>query len=306
MDARLSTVAFAAPEGTATAPVQGPFGWVILRAAKVIPGQNKTFDQVKEQIRDDMVKARAADLIRDLGDKFEDARAGGASLADAAVKLDLPLRHVAAADRQGVTPESGKATIPPQPEFMAQVFRTDSGDESDLFTTDDGQTFAIKVSAITPPAVKPLDSVREEVRTAYLADARAKLLQTKIQAFTEQAMKEGNLIGVGKTLKHAPVTSMPLRRNNQANDVFSPDLLNQLFSSPQGTWLSGPAGRGTGSVIARVVKVTRTEPDVSAAEYMNYRRSAGQQLGDTAIDSLAQASRKEAGVTVHQQTGSPM
>lgn len=180
MDARLSEAAFAVKESAITAPVQGPFGWVILRAAKVVPGVNKTFDQVKEQIREDMVKVRAADLIRDLGDKFEDERGGGSSLADAAVKLNLPLRHVAAADRQGVTPEGGKAEIPIQPEFMAQVFQTESGDESDLFMTDDGQTFAVKVNAITPPTLKPLASVREDVRTAYLADTRATLLQTKI------------------------------------------------------------------------------------------------------------------------------
>jgi peptidyl-prolyl cis-trans isomerase D len=301
MDARLSEAAFAVKESAITAPVQGPFGWVILRAAKVVPGVNKTFDQVKEQIREDMVKVRAADLIRDLGDKFEDERGGGSSLADAAVKLNLPLRHVAAADRQGVTPEGGKAEIPIQPEFMAQVFQTESGDESDLFMTDDGQTFAVKVNAITPPTLKPLASVREDVRTAYLADTRATLLQTKIQAFADQAMKEGNLVGVGKTLKHAPVTSMPLHRN-QPDDVFSAALLSQLFGAPQGTVITGPAGRGTGYVIARVVKVTRTEPDVSAAEFANYRKTAADQLGDTAIDSLAAAARKEAGVNVHQQT----
>jgi len=213
----------------------------------------------------------------------------------------LPLRHVAAADRQGITPEGGKAEIPAQPEFMTQVFQTESGEESDLFTTDDGQTFAVKVDAITPPAVKPLASVREEVRTAFLVDARAKLLQTKIQAFSDQAMKDGNLIGVGKALKHAPVMSMPLRRN-QTDDVFSAEVLGQLFGSPQGTIITGPAGRGSGYVIARVVKVTQTEPDVTAVDYANYRKTASDQLGDTAVDSLAAAARQEAGVTVHQQT----
>ncbi len=301
MDSRLSQVVFAVPQGGVTAPVQGPFGWVILRAARVIPGVNKAFDEVKEQIREDMMKVRAADLIRDLGDKFEDARGSGSSLADVAAKLNLPLRHIAAADRQGITPEGGKAEIPPQPEFMMQVFQTESGDESDLFSTDDGTTFAVKVDTITPPAVKPLASVREDVRTAYLADTRAKLLQTKIQAFSEQVMKEGNLIGVGKTLKHAPVTTMPLHRND-TSDVFSTGLLNQLFGSPQGTVVTGPAGKGTGSVIARVVKVTRTEPDVSAAEYASYGQTAAEQLGDTAVDSLAAAARIQAGVNVHQQT----
>jgi hypothetical protein len=261
----------------------------ILRAAKVIPGEQDLISQ--EQIRNDMVKTRAADLIRDLGDS-----------SAAHVKWHLVAN--AASTRSAAAPCCGS---PPRVSLWKRATILATGIHGGsfgptaamkaTFTTDDGQTFAIKFSAISP--VKPLDSVREEV---YRHSETCKIAANQDPGLHRAGMKEGNLIGVGKTLKHAPVTSMPLRSNNQANDVFSPDLLNQLFSSPQGTWLSGPAGRGTGSVIARVVKVTRTEPDVSAAEYMNYRRSAGQQLGDTAIDSLAQASRKEAGVTVHQQT----
>ena len=301
MDSRLADAAFALPKGGVSPPIQGPFGWVILRAANVIPGENKSFEDVKEQIREGLIKIRAADLIRDLGDKLEDARGSGASLTDAAMKLNLPVRHIAAADRQGVTPEGGKADLPPEPEFMAQVFQTESGEESDLFTTETGQTYAIHVISITPAAVKPFASVREDVRTAYLADARTKLLQAKVEAFAEQARKDGNLVAAGKTLKHAPVTSKPITRN-QTDDVFSAALLGQLFGSPQGSVITGPAGRGTGYVIARVVKVAHSEPDVSAAEYTEYRKTASEQLVNTAIDSFAAAARATAGVNIHQQT----
>jgi peptidyl-prolyl cis-trans isomerase D len=301
MDARLADAAFALAKGTASAPVQGPFGWVILRAANIAPGENKSFDEVKEQIREDILKIRAADRIRDLGDKLEDERGSGTSLVEAATKLNIPIRRIAAADEQGVTPEGGRAEIPPAPGFMQQVFRTESGEESDLFTSETGETYAVHVSSIMPVSVKPLASVREDVRTAFIADARAKLLQAKIDTFMEQARKEGNLVGVGRALRHAPVTSQPIQRN-QADDVFSAALLAQLFGSPQGTFITGPAGRGTGRVIARVTKVEHTEPDVSAAQFAEYRRTASQQLVDTAIDSFANAARAASGVTIHQPT----
>jgi hypothetical protein len=51
-----------------------------------------------------------------------------------------------------------------------------------------------------------------------------------------------------------------------------------------------------------VVKVIHPEADVSSAEYANFRRTAAQQLGETAIDSLAAAARKQAGVSIHQET----
>jgi peptidyl-prolyl cis-trans isomerase D len=292
---------FAVPEGGVTPPVQGPFGWVILRAAKVIPGESKTFDQVKDQIKAELVKARAGAKVTEIANAFEDLRGSGTQLAEAAMKQGLMVHHVAAADRQGMTPEKTKADIPAAPQFIDQLFRTEAGEESDLFQSEDGQYFAIKVTKVTPPAVKPLDSVREEVKEGFIAEARSKLLQAKVQALAEQAKKSGNLAEIGKSLGHAPITSMPLKRG-EANDVFSTNLLGQLFGSPPGTVVSGPAGKGNGFVIARVVNVNHPEPDVSSAGYAEFRKTAAQQLSETAVESLAAATRKQAGVNIHEAT----
>jgi peptidyl-prolyl cis-trans isomerase D len=300
MDPKLATAAFAVPEGGVTQPVQGPFGWVLLRAAKVTPGENKTFDEVKDQIKADLIKARAAGKVTDLANAFEDARGGGATLEEAAKKIGVPVTHIAAVDAQGMTPEGSKADLP-DPQILQTAFQTESGEESDLFQTQDGRNFAVRVTGITPPAVKPLDSVREEVKEGYLKEASAKLLQTKVQQIAQQAMKDGNLAAAGKALGHAPVTSMPIRRSDM-NDVFSPELVHQLFAVPKGGVVTGAAGKGDAMIVARVVTVSHSEPDVRSAEYINFRRSAAQQLGETVIDSLASATREKAGVEIHQAT----
>src|SRR5262249_12366431 len=93
----------------------------------------------------------------------------------------------------------------------------------------------------------------------------------------------------------------PMRRN-EMGDVFATNLMAQLFASQQGTVVTGPAGKGDGLVIARVVAVNHTEPDVSSAEYANFRQVVGQQLSETMVDSLAAGSRKDVGVSVHQAT----
>jgi len=301
LDPRLSAVAFKVPEGGVTGPVQGPFGWVILRAAKVVPGENKSFDDVKDLIKADLVKQRAGAKLADIGNAFEDERGSGAMLAEAAMKLGLTVRHVVAADRMGTTPEGGRAEVPTQPAFMNQVFQTETGEESDLFSTEDGASYAVKVTGITPPAIKPLEQVREQVREGYLKDARDKALQTKIQAFADQAMKAGSLVEVGRALRRAPTTTMPLKRG-QTDDVFSMELSSQLFAATPGAIVTGPAAKGGGYVIARVAKVERPEPDVSGSDYGKFRQTASQQLGETAVDSLAAAARKDAGVNVHQAT----
>jgi hypothetical protein len=84
--------------------------------------------------------------------------------------------------------------------------------------------------------------------------------------------------------------------------VFSPALVAQLFGAPPGAVITGAAGKGNGYVIARVVRADHPEPDVSSAEYANFRKTAAQQLAETAVESLAAAARKQAGVSVHQAT----
>jgi peptidyl-prolyl cis-trans isomerase D len=301
IDPKLAAPVFAVAEGQVTAPVQGPFGWVILRAAKVIPGEMKTFDSVKDEIKTSLVKARTGAKLTEIGNKLEDERGSGETLAEAAMKQGLTLHHIAATDRMGKTPEKSDSEIAKEPQVLDQAFQTETGEDSDLFQTADGQYFALKVNSVTPPAVKPLDSVREEVREGFVTEARNKLLQAKVQKLAEQAMTSKSLAEAGKALGHPPVTSMALKRGDM-NDIFSTQLIGQIFGAPPNTIITGAAGRGNGIVLARVVKVDHPEPDVSSADYLNFRRSASQQLSMTAVDSLAAAARKKAGVNVHQAT----
>jgi peptidyl-prolyl cis-trans isomerase D len=165
----------------------------------------------------------------------------------------------------------------------------------------EGGAYAVKMNSITPPAVRPFDQVREQVREAFIADARAKLLQTRVQALVDEARKTGSLAEAGRALRRMPTTSAPLRRG-QTDNVVSAALSNQIFGAAQGSIITGAAPTGDGQVIARVVNVLHPEPDVSAMEYEQFRQTAAQQLSETIVDTMAQAARADAGVTIHDAT----
>jgi peptidyl-prolyl cis-trans isomerase D len=301
MDPRLAEAAFTIAEGAPSAPVQGPFGWVILHAARVTPGQSKTFEEVEAQIRTTLANQRTAAKMAEISNAFEDDRAAGDTIAEAAMKHSLVVRQVVAADRNGMTPEGGVADIPLVPDFLEQVFQIETGDESDLFMTMEGGSYAVKMNSITPPAVRPLDQVREQVREGFLAEARTKALQARVQAFADEARKSGSLAEAGRALRRAPTRSMPLRRG-QADDVVSAALSAEIFAAQPGAIVTGAAGMGAGQVIARLMTVQHPEPDVSAADYEQFRQTAAQQLSETIVDTMATAARADAGVTVHEAT----
>jgi len=274
---------------------------VILRVARVVPGQSRTFEEVQDQIRTNLSNQRAQARMAELANAFEDDRAAGDTIAEAAMKHGLIVRQVVAADRNGMTPEGGVADIPLVPDFLEQVFQIETGDEGDLFMTMEGGAYAVKMNSITPPAVRPFDQVREQVREAFIADARTKLLQTRVQTLADEAQKSGSLAEAARALRRSPTTSMPLRRG-QADNVVSAALSNQIFAATQGSIVRGQAASGDGQVIARVASVVHPEPDVSAMEYEQFRQTAAQQLSETIVDTMAQAARADAGVTIHDAT----
>jgi peptidyl-prolyl cis-trans isomerase D len=243
------------------------------------------------------LKERAAPRVADIANRFEDKRAADVPFADAAKAAGVA-SHRATIDQKGMTPQGAKADVPAAPEFLQQAFATDSGNDSDLFEDQNHVQYAVRVIAVHPPALKPLDSVRAQVRDSLIAERRAKMLSERAQALAAQAQREGGLAGAARAINKSTATSAPLTRGG-ANDVFSADAITKLFSSPPGTVEYARAGKGDGYVIARVAKVIHPQPD--AAQLVALRGEISQQLARDLGDTLAKAARNDAGVEIHEQ-----
>jgi len=300
LDPRLADAAFAVPEGGATAPVQGPFGWVIMRVTKITPGVDKKYEDVRDTIRAQMAKGQAMGKAIEAANGFEDARAGGATMADAAAKVELDAVHVAAVDKNGLAPDGAKVNLPADPKFLQQVFVAEAGEEGDIFQTDDEHSFAIKVVGVRPPAPRPLDQVRDQVVKEWSEAERARQLAAHVKSLAEEARRNGNLNAVAAATGHQPVTSQPMRRD-AGNEIFSQPVLAQLFAAPPGSVVYGPLGKGAGYVIARAAGVNNLDPQKDPGAYENNRRQLGQQLAGDLIQSMALSARNNAGTTINEQ-----
>lgn len=296
MDARLARVAFSTPEGTASVPVQGPFGWVILRVAKVTPATTKTFEEMREPLRATLTRQRASGFMQELSSMLEDERAGGGTLAESAMKLGLQMKTVASVDQMGMTPQGAKAESPTAPDFLDHVFTMEAGDESDAFQTMDQNYYIVKLNEVSPAALKPLDEVRDAVRAGYIAQARAEALRKRADEIAAQARTGGLAQASGR----APVRTMPLKRDENS-DVLSPIVLQQIFAVPVGDAVAGPGAQPMTYIVARVADVQHPEPDLAGAEFVGFRRAVGEQMAADIIQTLATAAREQAGVTVYPE-----
>lgn len=299
LDPRLAGAVFALPLNGVSAPVQGPFNWVILRVTRIVPGKEKTYEQVRDQLRADLMRDKSEGPVSTRMGALDDALAAGKPLAQAAAAARLAAKRVTI-DSKGLSPDGTKAAIASSPIFLQQVFASDIGTETDPFTGEDQTQYVLRVVAVRPAAPKPLETVRAQVREAWLADKRGKLLLQRVQALAAQAQTDRSLAGVGRTLGRAPSVSPELTRGAQGT-VFAADALAKIFSSPAGTAVFGRAAAsgGGGYVLARVTKVTH--PDPRADELMAFRNEVGTQLGRDAEQAATLLARKLAGVEINRR-----
>jgi peptidyl-prolyl cis-trans isomerase D len=273
--------AFAAQPGAVIGPVQTALGWQITKLVKVEPDQPRTLDQVKDEIRRNL--SQTSD-VADVANQLDDTLAGGASLEAAAKKLNLSLETFPAVTREGMD-ASGKpiAELIGTPQLLPTAFGTDTGQESTQIDDGDGGYFILRVDAITPAALRPLDQVKDKVTADWLAEARDKAAGEAASKIVDRIKLGEDLGTIAKSMGVAVTLTSPFTRDagDEANGV-SAALANLLFAVKKGQAATAPNDSGTnpGHVVAVVTDIQPANPGSDA--------DGTKKLGDELNRAMAQ------------------
>ena len=109
-------------------------------------------------------------------DSYEDARAGGRTLAEAAAKSELKVVTIEAIDRAATDPGGTViSTLPQSNELIAAAFETDVDVENSPLPTAAPASVFYEVEAITPARDRTLDEVRDKVVADWTTEEAARL-----------------------------------------------------------------------------------------------------------------------------------
>ncbi|HEX3753653.1 MAG TPA: peptidyl-prolyl cis-trans isomerase [Rhizomicrobium sp.] len=300
LPAGVADAAFALPLNGVSDPVKSSFGYVLLHVTKIEPGNNKNFADVKDDIRKALATQIAAGKLADIANAFEDARSGGASVAQAAKKTGMKYGHVAAIDASGKTPDGSPAAAPQDPEFLSAVVNAEDGEDNDPFQAKNGYYYVVKVNGHTPPKLENLDQVRPEATAGWTAEQRAKLLAQKAKQLTAEAQKQNSLDGIARELK-ATVQHSPALTRNTADATFSADLVQQLFETKSGGIVSGSQEPSGSYIVARLTGVSHPEILPGSPGFSEGVEQLSQNTASDFSAALANAAREKQGVRVNQK-----
>jgi peptidyl-prolyl cis-trans isomerase D len=232
-DKRVGAAAFALKDGQISA-IQGDLGMAVVKVAKVTPGQAVTLDQVRPQIEAELRKDAAAEKVYALSQAYEDARADGANLVEAAKLAGVPTFTIGPVTEQGQG-QQGQPVPGLTPKMLELAYSLPAGGESEVQDAGEGNYFAVRVERIIPKALPPLAEVKPQLTRFWMMRELVKAMQARADELAARVKKGESLDAVAASAGAKVVHVTNLDRQNAAQSTaLSRDALGKAFSGKQG------------------------------------------------------------------------
>lgn len=284
----LAEAVFELGAGAVSEPVKSSLGWHIVEVTATEPGSVQTFNEVKERLAAELKREQAVDALVELGEKLEDTLGRGATLAEAASELNLPVRTWPVLDARG-RDDSGAGVEGLPARLVETAFETAAENESALIEADRETYFVVRVDSVTASAVRPFETVRGQVLDAWRARQRNDQARQRAEQLAERVRGGGDLPALAKAEDLQTSTTAPFTRAGEGAEKDLPRVLvARVFEAQPGEVLVVPVDDGY--IVARVGPALPPAADAGADAAT--RAELSQSLRDDILAQYAAALRQ--------------
>lgn len=286
-----------AAAGGTTPVIDGTFGPVILRVTNIRPETTRSFDEVKEDIRNQLAVSAASQEVLNVHDRFEDMRSGGTSLEDTARDLNLKIVTVTA-DASGRNEQEQRIEdIPASNQLLGEVFRTEPGaDTIPVNLGNDGYVW-FEVRNIVPERDRPLAEVRDKAIADWTADQQRQALAAKANELKGRLDKGETIEAIGAELGLSVENKQGLRRGEE-DAIFGGEAIAAAFSGPVGIIATALGADGESRLLMKVTAVDQVTTDALSGDEQLERMAEA--VGDDMLDQMVNSLKNSYGVSVNQ------
>ncbi|WP_421791546.1 SurA N-terminal domain-containing protein [Hyphobacterium sp.] len=233
--------------------VQTEFGtWFAILVEAAEEESIPTLENQRAQIRDELARAAAEDaLYTDLG-AYEEARANGLSIEEAAFAAGLVIEVFQTVDQQGRSEDGNFAFgFFTEPDILSTAFEQPPLVDTNLLDYGDGNFFALRVDVIEDSRLRSLEEAREDAETVW----RLQEIDAQLEDIAENVL---TLLDEGQTLESIRDANPAFRieqaslRRDENSGTFSRDVVNLAFSLDVGDVESTHSGVGRSHLVLRV------------------------------------------------------
>jgi peptidyl-prolyl cis-trans isomerase D len=262
IDPKIAEAAFKLKKDELSPPVAGQFSTVLLRITEIQPGKQRSFNEVKGEVRDRIAAERVSQELQSIHEKVEAGRAKGTPLKEIADELKLPFQEIPAVNRLGKTNDGTVVIAHADAGRIAEAFfAATPGVETDIIELSDTGFAWFDLLGVTPERQRDFEEVKAEVRAHFMEAERRKEIASRVAKEIEGLQPGEGLDRIAKALGGKVERTAPVKRNATPPPAgFTAALLQQAFTLPKGGVTSAPTVDGKSRTIIRVADVIAAPP----------------------------------------------
>src|SRR5262245_11461035 len=266
IDPAVADAAFALKPGETSAPVKGRFATVLLQVGKIEPGEEKSYEQLAGQVKNEIAESRIKTERGNLRDKIEDERAAGSTLAETARKLGLKATTIEAVDRSGRGPD-GKPVggLAETPNVVSAAFATDMGVDTEALQLPNGGYLYFDVTGVTPSRDRTLEEVKDQVGAGRREDEIARRLQAKADDILGKLRAGTPFAQIASEAGLKVEIASDLQRGRSAGFVPA-KVVEAVFRTPKGMAGTAEGDKDSERYIFRVTDVMNPPLDANSTQ----------------------------------------
>ncbi len=290
---------FALGAGETSEPVKTEAGYEIIRVTEVNPSVQKSFEEARADVETHHRKEQADKTFLDKAEELgRVAYEQDGDLAPAAAATGLKVQQT-----DWITRVQGQG-IAADEKVRAAAFDEDvlkSGKNSDLLELGDSHAVVVRVVNHEAAAQRPLDEVKDEIRTSLLALETRKLTAQKGEDLLKKLAEAQSWAALTEAGLGTETDVEKLGLVGRTDSKLSPEVAGQAFAMnhPQdgkASWSSAALANGDYAIISlKAVKPGETALDAGTTAIY------GQTIGQRELSAMLQGLRESAEVVTHPE-----
>lgn len=241
----------------------------------------------------------AGDALFDIYNAYEDARASGMTLEEAARELQLQPVVVEAVDQSGRNPEGEAVELPQAEELLTEVFQTEVGFEAAPLTLGSEGYLWYEVLDVEAERDRTLDEVRDQVVADWQAAQTAEALAARAGELLNRLNGGESLQEIAADVGAEVQTEYGLQR--QSDDPrFGDTAIAAAFGGPSGHTATAPVADSSDRL---VMQVTDTAISASDALPEEERQAIAESGADALLDQMIVRLQTQYPVQINETLG---
>ncbi len=269
---------FKAEPGATVGPVQTALGWHVIKVKSIIPPETRPFEEVKADLKKEILQMRVADDMFETGNQIDDRLAGGAALEEVAQEMGLKISTYGPVKEDGSTVDSKDGLKDFGPDWgsvVTTVFGLNEGESAPVMELADGRIAVIRLDKAAEKTYRPFEEVKDELSKTWIQDQKE--VANKLRA--EDALKALN--ASEKTLNDiaaangASVQTVTMTRDEDAKEPMNQPAKTLFFTLDENE--PGMAPAKDGYILGIVTGVKLPDPKkISEADKKSFTEIAQQ------------------------------